>query len=129
MLVLEKLGKPYSSSEGHEEEELEYVVPILLYQGFAHNVIPISDIRDIVRDLSSTGILHRDLRCSNVVWAFNDAICPRHQRAHRWRLIDFDIGEKSFITPEAPADASCAMNSQLEAIGTAYFWDRHSFLR
>ncbi|KAK0452652.1 hypothetical protein EV421DRAFT_1770327 [Armillaria borealis] len=102
VLVLEKLGKPYSSPEEHEDEELD-------------------DIRDVVRDVSSTGILHRDLRCSNVVRASNDAICPRHQRAHRWRLIDFDIGAKSVITPEAPADASYAMNSQVEVVGTAYF--------
>lgn len=103
VLVLEKLGKPYSSPKEHEEEEFD-------------------DIRDVVRDLSSTGIIHRDLRRSNVVRASNDVICPRHKRAHRWRLIDFDISAKTVITPEAPWDASYAMNSQVRVIGTAYFW-------
>ncbi|KAK0452650.1 hypothetical protein EV421DRAFT_1770324 [Armillaria borealis] len=111
VLVLEKLGKFYSSPEerhgdeedGHEEEEL-------------------NDIRDVVRDVSSTGILHRDLRYCNVVRASNDVICPRHGRAHRWRLIDFDIAAKVCIAPETPADSRYAKNSQVRVIGTPFFW-------
>ncbi|KAK0452651.1 hypothetical protein EV421DRAFT_1770326 [Armillaria borealis] len=63
---------------------------------------------------------YRDLRRSNVVRASHNAICPRHERAHLWRLIDFDIVAKTFITPEAPTDSSYAMNSQARVIGTPH---------
>ncbi len=98
---------------------MSFLNPITYSQAFAHLI---SDIRDVVRDVGFTGILHRDLRHSNVVRASNDVVCPRHERAHRWRLIDFDIAAKTFITPEAPADSSYVMNSQARVIGTAYFW-------
>ncbi|KAF9483356.1 hypothetical protein BDN70DRAFT_960537, partial [Pholiota conissans] len=58
VLVLEELGESYlrpNEREGdgkyaNEEEEL-------------------NDIRDVVRDVSSTGIVHRDIRCCNVLRA------------------------------------------------------------
>ncbi|PBK68722.1 hypothetical protein ARMSODRAFT_189138 [Armillaria solidipes] len=102
VLVLEKLGKAYSSPKGQEEEEL-------------------NDIRDVVHDLGSTGIMHKDLRYNNIVRASTDAICPHHQRPHRWRLVDFDMAAKTFVTPAAPADAKYAM-LQVGLIGQAYFW-------
>lgn len=85
-------------------------------------MISISDVRDIVRDLSAIGILQRDLRYRNVLQASNDIICPRHGRAHRWRVVDFDIAGKVFVTPAIPEDSKYATNSQVRAIGTAYFW-------
>ncbi|KAK0458049.1 uncharacterized protein EV420DRAFT_1309197 [Desarmillaria tabescens] len=102
VLVLEKLGEAFSSPKKQEEEEL-------------------NDIRDVVHDLGSIGIMHKDLRYNNIVRATTDAICPRHQRPHRWRLIDFDMAAKTFVTPAVPADAKYAM-LQVELVGRAYFW-------
>ncbi|PBK90188.1 hypothetical protein ARMGADRAFT_1112424 [Armillaria gallica] len=111
VLVLEKLGKFYSSPReryGYEEDE--------------HEEVELNHIRDVVHDVSSTGILHRDLRYCNVVRASNDGICPRHGRAHRWRLIGFDIAAKVCIAPVTPADSKYAKNSQVRVIGTPFFW-------
>lgn len=82
----------------------------------------ISDIRDIVRDLSSIGVMQRDLRYCNVLQASNDVICPRHGRAHRWRIVDFDIATKVFVTPDIPEDSTYARTSQVEVFGTAHLW-------
>ncbi|KAK0203417.1 hypothetical protein DFS33DRAFT_798192 [Desarmillaria ectypa] len=102
VLVMEKLGEAYSSPQEQEEEELD-------------------DIRDVVHDLGSTGIMHKDLRYNNIVRASTDVICPHHQRSHRWRLVDFDMATKTFVTPAVPADAEYAM-LQVRLIGKAYFW-------
>ncbi|KAF9474179.1 hypothetical protein BDN70DRAFT_780057, partial [Pholiota conissans] len=76
-LVLEKLGKIY----------------------FCENIADtlatsISNMHELVHDLGSTGIMHKDLRYWNIVRATRDVVCPRHERVHRWQLIDFDIAKK-----------------------------------
>ncbi|KAF8880712.1 hypothetical protein CPB84DRAFT_1965734 [Gymnopilus junonius] len=81
-----------------------------------------SDMRDLVRDVTSTGIVHDDLRYCNFVRATRDVVCPRHQRAHRWRLIDFDTAMRIRVTPENPGDIKYAMNSSVWTIGQPYFW-------
>ncbi|KAK0474189.1 hypothetical protein IW261DRAFT_1552814 [Armillaria novae-zelandiae] len=111
VLVLEKLGKIYTSPReyfGFKKDEREEV--------------ELNDIQDLVRDVSSTGILHRDLRHCNIVQATNDVVCPRHERAHLWRLIDFDIAAKVCMGPDTPADSSYATSSQVRVVGTPLFW-------
>ncbi|EGO22370.1 hypothetical protein SERLADRAFT_440390 [Serpula lacrymans var. lacrymans S7.9] len=108
VLVLEKLGKFYISPQeyiGNKVDEREEV--------------ELNDIRDVVRDVSSTRILHRDLRYCNIVRAPNDVICSRHGRAHQWRLIDFDIAAKVYISPETPVDSKYAQDAQVRVIGTS----------
>ncbi|KAK0220475.1 hypothetical protein IW262DRAFT_1027301 [Armillaria fumosa] len=111
VLVLEKLCKFFISPReyiGNKKDE--------------RGEVELNDIRDVVRDVSSTGILHRDLRYCNIVQATNDVVCPRHERAHQWRLIDFDIAAKVCMGPETSADSSYATSSQVRVVGTPFFW-------
>lgn len=85
-------------------------------------IISISDVRDIVRDLSAIGIMQSDLRYCNVLQASNAVICPRHGRAHRWRPVDFDMAAKAFISPLTSVDSGYAQRSQVRVIGTPSFW-------
>ncbi|KAF9484970.1 hypothetical protein BDN70DRAFT_903424 [Pholiota conissans] len=82
----------------------------------------LNDIRDLVRDMSLTGIIHRDLRICNILRATHDVICPRHGRAHRWRLCDFDMAVKVCVSPEIAFDAAFATRSQVRKIGLVPFW-------
>ncbi|KAF9474183.1 hypothetical protein BDN70DRAFT_936853 [Pholiota conissans] len=108
ILVLEKMGNFFISSPGR-------------YVGDEEDGLDVEDLNDM-RDLSSIGLMHGDLRHNNIVRAINDAICPRHGRAYRWRIIDFDIALKICVSPETPKDLKYVMPAQVDVIGSVYFW-------
>ncbi|KAF9483359.1 hypothetical protein BDN70DRAFT_891768 [Pholiota conissans] len=110
ILVLERLGKHYSCKtiRGGEKQSKRQEVEL-------------DDMRDLVRDLCAIGISQSDLRTPNIVRATSDVICPRHKRAHRWRVIDFDIAAKVHVSPETARDIKY-VGLEVEVIGGPYFW-------
>lgn len=40
--------------------------------------------------MSESLVLPADMRYNNVLEATSAVVCPRHQVAHKWRVIDFD---------------------------------------
>jgi len=105
VLVLEKLGRQYYGVD----EEITHGGPkrrsvikhgLLLHVGSC----PPSrrDVRALYDDLSDAGILHGDIRIQNVLHnrklkGVSDPICPRHGRAHRWRIVDFSLADRIIL--------------------------------
>ncbi|KAG7096470.1 hypothetical protein E1B28_003903 [Marasmius oreades] len=84
VLVLEKLGGVFKWEEGNSSQAA---------------VRDMSDLKEIMTDLTAAYIVHADARRFNFLKAPEDSlsICPRHGHAHRHRVIDFD---RSFKTDE-----------------------------
>ncbi|EIW83331.1 hypothetical protein CONPUDRAFT_121844 [Coniophora puteana RWD-64-598 SS2] len=52
------------------------------------------DILEILSDLSLASIVHGDLRPANIVRApVSTALCERHNRIHKWNIIDFSSAD------------------------------------
>lgn len=56
-----------------------------------------SDLKEVMADLTAAHILHADVRRFNFLKAPEDSlsICPRHGHAHKHRVIDFDRSVKT----------------------------------
>ncbi|KAF8880707.1 hypothetical protein CPB84DRAFT_1792366, partial [Gymnopilus junonius] len=59
-----------------------------------HEEVELDDIWDLVRNVTSAGIVHGDLRFCNVMQATQDVICPQHECAHH--LSVWMIGQAYF---------------------------------
>ncbi|RDB15498.1 hypothetical protein Hypma_004220 [Hypsizygus marmoreus] len=109
ILLLEKIGAPYINAPHFTNSEIEHL----------------QDIRDIVYDIGYAGVCHGDLRYANVLRApTNDTspLCPRHQRRHNWRLVDFDRAYRLHFTDAVPLDVQKATYFQADGVGEPYFW-------
>lgn len=59
------------------------------------------EFTDLLDDLSSVGICHGDFKFNNVLDISHTSpdivaqkVCPRHQRIHSYRVVDFDRSRK-----------------------------------
>lgn len=78
------------------------------------------DIRDVLTDLGLTGVAHHDVRYTNVLSTLpgsSSLVCPRHQRAHAWRIIDFEHCDKVISTDEVPEDKEDCLSSRNFTVG------------
>lgn len=59
---------------------------------------------ELHEDLGNLGIKHNDIRHKNILFApeaplqILDSICPKHQKNHLYRIVDFDQANKSNST-------------------------------
>lgn len=91
VLVMTRGGGPYTLHEDHLDKSNRYGVDGLLLLVFVSQFIS-AEVFEILDDLSADGILHQDLRPANIIRAPADAeTCPRHNRVHKWNLIDFAL--------------------------------------
>jgi hypothetical protein len=54
----------------------------------------------------------------------NSPVCPRHERRHRWRLVDFDRAYKTHFTSAVPDNEEylTTILPQTENVINEYFW-------
>ncbi|KAG7096450.1 hypothetical protein E1B28_003885 [Marasmius oreades] len=82
VLVLEKLGDVFDREERDKSQAA---------------MKDMSDLEEIMTDLTAAYVVHADVRRFNFLKAPEDSssICPRHGHAHRHRVIDFDQSLKT----------------------------------
>ncbi|KAG5639993.1 hypothetical protein DXG03_001894, partial [Asterophora parasitica] len=110
VLVLEKLGAHYFMPDKEPPQRVEGLRNAL---------------RAMVDDITQEGVYHNDITAFNILRVPEEArtLCPRHNRRHKWRLVDFDRANK--IDPEncGPWELDRAA-TQGECIGEIWrgFW-------
>ncbi|KAJ8088475.1 hypothetical protein PM082_022548 [Marasmius tenuissimus] len=86
VLVLEKLGRTLDY-----EQEQNRNSPVAVKN--------MSDLKELMTDLTAAHIIHADVRMYNFLHAFESSsstgICPRHGHPHKYRIIDFDRSLKT----------------------------------
>ncbi|KAG5641201.1 hypothetical protein DXG03_005772 [Asterophora parasitica] len=103
VLALEKLGSHYFMPDEEPPERLEslrYVCLQTLSIVTSANYPDIGSIRNSLRsmvdDIAQEGIHHNDITAFNILGVPEESLtlCPRHNRRHKWRLVDFDRADK-----------------------------------
>ncbi|RDB24366.1 hypothetical protein Hypma_008467 [Hypsizygus marmoreus] len=106
VLLMERLGNIYSEdfSECHPDSRME--------------------IADLIDDLSSAAIMHRDFKFNNILRApcASSQLCPRHRYAHGWRIIDFDRSTKWAKSVEVDTRRIPRYLREAFLDGTEFFW-------
>ncbi|KAF8530584.1 hypothetical protein BU17DRAFT_79418 [Hysterangium stoloniferum] len=113
VLVLEQLGDHLPV--GVTLEGIEYVLQLFRYR-INHLIRFRQDVYDLHEDLGMLGIEAVDVHWRNILEASDTSeklVCPYHGYQHNWRLIDFDLAEK---TDRPMKQAAKTAHSFLETI-------------
>ncbi|KAG5640785.1 hypothetical protein DXG03_007190 [Asterophora parasitica] len=110
VLALEKLGNHYFMPDKEPPNRLEGLRNAL---------------RAMVDDIAQEGVFHNDLTAFNILGVPEESrtLCPRHNRRHKWRLVDFDRADKMDPQNCGSAELNRA-RAQVRCIGDVWrgFW-------